>query len=119
MLFRSSDENLKFLYAWRQAEGKAGKYNPFNTNKKLKNSTSFNEVGVQNYENAQDGLEATIKTLLNGRYACIVNGLRNDIGARQIANCESLKTWGTGDLVKKVVDGYENGADVKIEPLGP
>ena len=23
-----TDENLKFLYAWRQSEGKAGKYNP-------------------------------------------------------------------------------------------
>lgn len=114
-----SDENLKFLYAWRQAEGKAGDYNPFNTTHRMQNSTSFNKVGVQNYETEEDGLNATIKTLKNGRYNCIVDGLRNDIGAAEIANCESLKTWGTGDLVKKVVSGYENGADVKIEPLGP
>ena len=112
-----SDENMKFLFAWRQSEGKAGKYNPFNTTHKMPNSTNFNKVGVKNYQSLEDGLVATIKTLRNGRYDCIVNGLKNDIGAYQISKCPSLKVWGTGDLVSKVIKGYEAGASPKIGSL--
>lgn len=112
-----SEENLKFMYAWRQAEGKGGKYNPFNTTWKLPNSTSINNSGVKSYETLEDGISATIKTLNNKRYECILNGLRNDIGAINISKCTSLKTWGTGDLVNKVLIGYENGAKPKIQSL--
>ena len=112
-----TDENMKFLLAWRQSEGKAGKYNPFNTTHKMPNSTNYNSVGVKNYATIEDGLKATIKTLLNGRYDCIVSGLRNDIGAKKIASCSSLHTWGTGDLVAKVVRGYESGNSPKVSSL--
>lgn len=112
-----TDENMKFLYAWRQSEGKAGKYNPFNTTHKMPNSTNFNKVGVKNYSSIEDGLIATLKTLRNGRYDCIVNGLKNDIGAAQIAKCQSLKVWGTGDLVAKVVRNYESGSSPKVSSL--
>jgi hypothetical protein len=112
-----SDENLKFLYAWRQAEGKAGKYNPFNTTQGMPGATKFNSVGVRNYKSLEDGMVATIKTLKNGRYECIVNGLKNDIGAENIASCSSLKTWGTGSLVAKVISGYNRGASPKIGSL--
>ena len=112
-----SEENLKFLYAWRQSEGKAGKFNPFNTTWKLPGSTDFNSVGVKNYQTLEDGMIATIKTLKNGRYNCIVDGLKNDIGASNIAKCESLKTWGTGDLVAKVVRSYESGSSPNIKNL--
>jgi len=115
----TSEENLKFLHAWRQSEGKAGKYNPFNTTQKMPDSTNFNSVGVKNYASVDDGLSATIKTLTNGRYSCIVNGLKNDIGAKNISTkcINDLKTWGTGDLVAKVIDGYERGASPKIISL--
>jgi hypothetical protein len=114
-----SDENLKFLQAWRQSEGKAGKYNSFNTTQPMADATNFNSVGVKNYESIDDGFKATIKTLKNGRYNCIVNGLKNDIGAKKIStDCISdLKTWGTGDLVAKVIKGYESGASPKISSL--
>lgn len=112
-----TNENLKFLLAWRQAEGKAGKFNPFNTTHKLEDSSDFNKVGVQNYNSLDDGMYATLKTLTNGRYNCIVNGLKNDIGALEISKCPSLEVWGTGDLVRQVVDSYEKGAPVKSPPL--
>jgi peptidoglycan hydrolase-like protein with peptidoglycan-binding domain len=112
-----TNENMKFLLAWRQAEGKAGNFNPFNTTHKLENSTDFNSAGVQNYQTLDDGMYATLRTLTNGRYNCIVNGLINDIGAAEIAKCASLETWGTGDLVGKVISGYENGASIKSPSL--
>jgi peptidoglycan hydrolase-like protein with peptidoglycan-binding domain len=112
-----TSENLKYLYAWRQAEGKGGKYNPFNTTWKLPGSTKMNSAGVQNYVSLEDGMVATLKTLRNGFYDCIVNGLKNDIGAAQISKCPSLKTWGTGDLVAKVVRSYESGSSPNIKSL--
>jgi peptidoglycan hydrolase-like protein with peptidoglycan-binding domain len=112
-----SDENMKFVYAWRQAEGNGGKYNPFNTTWNMPGSTTMNSDGVRNYASLEDGMVATVKTLRNGYYNCIVNGLRDDIGAANIARCESLKTWGTGDLVGKVVASYNSGANPNVASL--
>lgn len=112
-----SDENMKFMYAWRQAEGNGGKYNPFNTTWNMPGSTTMNSAGVRNYASLEDGMVATIKTLKNGYYNCIVNGLKDDIGASNIARCESLKTWGTGDLVGKVVASYNSGANPNVASL--
>jgi peptidoglycan hydrolase-like protein with peptidoglycan-binding domain len=112
-----SEENLKFLYAWRQAEGSGGKFNPFNTTWDLPGSVSVNSHGVKSYKSIEDGMVATLKTLRKTTYSCIVNGLKNDIGADKIAKCESLKTWGTGDLVAKVVRGYNTGSSPKIKSL--
>jgi peptidoglycan hydrolase-like protein with peptidoglycan-binding domain len=112
-----SGENMKFMIAWRQAEGSGGKNNPFNTTQNMPGAFSMNTHGVKNYRTLEDGINATIKTLKNGRYDCIVNGLINDIGAENIAKCESLKTWGTGDLVFKVIAGYNSGSSPKIKPM--
>jgi hypothetical protein len=102
-----TDENLKFLYAWRKAESGKAKNNPFNTTQGMKNDSNisnYNSVGVKNYSSKNIGVDATVKTLLNGRYPCIVRGLKNDAGAEKIAACSSdLKTWGTGDLISKVL----------------
>lgn len=112
-----TNENLMFLYAWRQAEGKAGTFNPFNTTHGMPGATNFNSVGVKNYKSMEDGLVATIKTLKNGRYTCIVKGLRDNIGAESIAKCRSLETWGTGTLVYRVLQGYKGGASPKVAKL--
>ena len=103
-----TESNLKFLYAWRQAEGSKSTNNPFNTTLNLKSDekkTNYNSVGVKNYSTPSYGVEATVKTLLNGYYGCIVDGLKNDSGAEKISKmCISqLKTWGTGGLVDKVL----------------
>jgi len=109
-------ENMKFFYAWRQAEGGKAKYNPFNTTKKMEGSTFYNCLkrksgkcsgGVRNYKSESQGVDATIKTLKLDFYDCITDGLKGDIGARKISRkCrKELKTWGTGDLVATVLDG--------------
>jgi hypothetical protein len=112
-----TDENMKFMFAWRQAEGKGGKNNPFNTTQNMAGATNFNSVGVKNYLTISDGVNATLKTLKNGRYNCIINGLQQNIGASEIAKCQSLKTWGTGDLVATVLTGYDRGSKPKISSL--
>ena len=101
-----TDENIKFFYAWRKAEGGKATNNPFNTTFKLNKDsgiTNYNDAGVKNYSTPNYGIEATVKTLLLPYYTCIIDGLKNDIGSSKISECESLKTWGTGDLVAKVL----------------
>jgi hypothetical protein len=103
-----TDENFKFLYAWRKGESTKARNNPFATTKKGFNGTSVpsSGAGVKNYKTPQDGIDATVATLKNGHYNCIVDGLKNNIGAANIAKCSSdLKTWGTGDLVVQVIKG--------------
>jgi hypothetical protein len=80
-------------------------------------STAINKDGVQSYKDASDGLSATVKTLSEPRFACIANGLRQNIGADKIAACPSLKEWGTGDLVAQVISGYNAGAQPKISTI--
>lgn len=101
-----TDENLKFFYAWRKSEGGKATNNPFNTTYKLSKdseNTNYNKVGVKNYSTPNYGIEATVKTLLLPYYTCITDGLKNDIGSDKLSKCESLKTWGTGDLVSRVL----------------
>jgi len=114
-----SDENMLFFYAWRQAEGGSAKNNPFNTTKKYADATSYNSVGVKHYKTKSDGINATCQTLKLRYYDCIVNGLRGDIGAKRIAEkcSSSLKTWGTGHLVAKVLNGYEKGSTPKPKKI--
>ncbi len=104
-----TDENLKFLKAWRQAEGGTAANNPFNTTYKLdidEDKTDYNSVGVKNYSTPEHGIAATIKTLQLPYYKNIVSGLQNDVGASNIAsNTDELKTWGTGAGVARVLGG--------------
>lgn len=101
-----SEENMLFFRAWRTGEGAKASYNPFNTTQNMPGATKYNSVGVRNFKSEKDGIDATIKTLKNGYYPCILDGLRRDIGAKNISkNClANLKTWGTGDLIFKVLN---------------
>ena len=116
---KPTKDNMSFMYAWRQAEGGKASNNPFNTTQKMPGSTKYqgNTAGVQNYKNSEDGIQATCKTLNNGRYNDIVNGLKNDVGLFELSRMKGLKTWGTGDLLAKVADGYLKGSSPKPQAI--
>ena len=107
-----SKQNLLFFYAWRQAEGAKSTFNPFNTTQPKEGSTLWNCLskkngkcvgGVRNYKSKDDGINATVKTITNGNYKCIVDGLKGDKGAAKIAECSDLKKWGTGGGITRVL----------------
>ena len=107
-----SKQNLLFFYAWRQAEGAKSTYNPFNTTQPkegaslwtwLKKKEGVCVGGVRNYKSKTDGIDATVKTITNGNYKCIVDGLKGDKGATEIASCSDLKKWGTGGGITRVL----------------
>jgi len=114
-----SEENMKFMYAWRQSEGGKYKNNPFNTKRDYPNATGS---GIKNYQTREDGVNATCETLKLNYYTCIVDGLKNDIGSLEISQkCDSaLKTWGThqtNPLITQVLKGYESGNEMKPNPI--
>jgi hypothetical protein len=114
---KPTKDNMSFMYAWRQAEGGKASNNPFNTTHKMPGSTTYNSHNVQNYKSSEDGIQATCKTLNNGRYKDIVNGLKDDIGLFKLSRMKGLKTWGTGELLAKVADGYLKGSSPKPQAI--
>jgi outer membrane protein assembly factor BamD len=122
-----TDENMKFFYAWRQAEGGKAKNNPFNTTQPKPNSTFYNclkkgisgcKSGVRNYMSSRDGIDATVKTIKNGRYQNIIDALKSGDSAEKAAQALKSSPWGTGQLALKVVQGYNSGATPKPPQIG-
>lgn len=108
-------QNLLFFAAWRVGEfGTSGKgttgvgctNNPFATTYNLKKDpgqTVFNSAGVKNYTKPEYGIEAIVKTLKLGYYTAIVQGLKDDVGALELAYRLEKSPWGTqhtSDILK-------------------
>jgi hypothetical protein len=113
--------NMFFMYAWRQAEGGGAKNNPFNTTLKIPGATNYNSVGVKNYRTSEDGIQATCKTLINGRdkygYGKIIDGLKNDVGLSKLSDAVVSSKWGTKDLLKRITNDYIAGVTPKPKDI--
>lgn len=97
-------QNMRALIAWQRAEGGSARFNPLNTTQPAHGASAYNSVGVRNYGSAAQGLNATAKTLLNGRYGNIVNLFRSGkASAEQIATAVAASPWGTGKGVLRVL----------------
>lgn len=124
--------NLNFMKLWRIAEmgtessnnKKTATNNPLNTTQPSyadSEQSNYNSVGVKNYSRPEYGVEATIKTLKNGYYDCILDGLRKQIPYEQIADCKTGKStkpamdvWGTtAKHMKNVIRSYKGKS---VEP---
>jgi cell wall-associated NlpC family hydrolase len=103
----TTPENLRFLDAWQRAEGGSAANNPFNTTEPMPGASSYNSVGVRNYQTPQQGLAATIQTLKGpiGNYGPILDALRQGKDARAAAQAVANSQWGTGAGVLKVLGG--------------
>lgn len=96
--------NIKFLRAWQRAEGGTAAYNPLNTTQSAPGAGSYNSVGVRDFRSRQQGLNATIKTLLNGRYGPIIQGLKQSADPAHLAAAVGSSPWGTsGETISKVL----------------
>jgi hypothetical protein len=98
-----SNENVRAIVAWEQAEGTSAGYNPLATTQSSPGATDFNSVGVKNYSSYSDGIDATVKTLTNGLYDPILAALRRGSSADDVANAVAASPWGTGQGVFRVL----------------
>src|SRR5215831_18398395 len=104
--------NLKFLNAWQQAEGGGASFNPLNTTQPAGGAGSYNSVGVRNYRSPQQGVQATVRTLLNGHYDEIVSGMRSGAHPAQLAAAVGASPWGTSGATIASVLGSSPGVTV-------
>ncbi len=96
-------ENVRAIVAWAQAEGTAAAHNPLATTEAAPNTTNFNSAGVKNYPSYTEGVQATVATLLNGRYPNILAALADGSSAQAVAQAVAQSPWGTGNGVLRVL----------------
>jgi len=88
-------KTVNFVASWTLGENTAARYNPLATTQPMTDATDFNAVGVKNYKDHQQGIDATVKTLENGRYPHVLHGLQTN-DPEEAVNAIELGTWGTG-----------------------
>lgn len=101
-----SYNRIRFLSAWRVAEGGQATWNPFNTTWTGGASSWYNSVGVRNYPTREAGLAATLGTLRLRYYPDLRARLERDDPAELVAKSPNLKTWGTGRGVARVLAAH-------------
>lgn len=108
-----TQQNLASLAEWQRREGGSASFNPLNTTQSAPGAGSYNSVGVRSYRSRMQGLQATVKTLLNGHYGDIVSDLK---AGRGVGWQQSLKTWGTGTWSAGGATGATGGGSPLTTP---
>lgn len=96
-------ENVRVMRAWVRAEGTSAKFNPLATIQGAPGATSMNSVGVKNYTSYQQGVQSTLTALTNGLYSPIIASLRRGDDALTTADAIASSPWGSGGLVKQIL----------------
>ena len=98
----TANRTVQAFVTWEAAEGGNWKNgatcNPLNTTMPAPGSHAVNAVGVQAYPNWATGLEATIRTLVNGDYGGVLAALRGGCSCSGLAVAVGASPWGTGDF---------------------
>jgi murein DD-endopeptidase MepM/ murein hydrolase activator NlpD len=101
---------VQALTGWARAEGghwnNQARFNPLNTTQPEPGYTKTGAQGnIGSYTSWQQGVDATVKTLTNGRYAPILSALKAG-DANRVGQAIGQTPWGTnGGLVQRVIAG--------------
>ena len=96
--FPTTPENVRAVVSWEYAEsgGGGGMWNPLNTTQGgFAGETDLNSVGVKNYVQRSDGLEANAHVIHNGLYPIVVAQLGFGVSAQAIVDAIVASPWGT------------------------
>lgn len=102
-----TDSNVTAIRAWIKAEGTKADFNPLATVRKAPGATDFNKVGVKNFTNYAQGVEYTAQALQNGLYGNVLQALYQGTSAMDVANAIEESPWGSGSLVKQVLNSWK------------
>lgn len=91
-----TQENTILSVAWAVAEGSHALWNPWDTTEPEPADTDYNALGVKNYPNWMEGIQATWRTLHNGLYVPILNALKAGDSAATTMFAVGNSEWGTG-----------------------
>lgn len=95
--YKPTPANMKFLTSWQAMEGgdthNSAKFNWLNTTHGV--GPAINSVGVKRFSSFGEGVRYTTETLMNGKYADILQGLaKGDPYAVDVS--AGLQTWVSG-----------------------
>jgi peptidoglycan hydrolase CwlO-like protein len=92
--------NVVVVVAWQANEFTQARWNPLATTHRMAGSTSFNDVGVQNYVSLTQGLRASAETLTGGAmsfgYGAILDALGRCDDAMTTAEAIQASSWCRG-----------------------
>lgn len=110
-----SASTINWISAWTAKEGTRAAYNPLATTYDLPPNTKFNAVGVRNYTNRAQGIEATVRTLRGNHpgYSDIIEGIVTN-NPQKSADGLKRAPWGTNGTAVEVL--WRN-ADVRDQNL--
>jgi hypothetical protein len=113
--------NVKAVVGWENAEGghfnNSARYNPLNTTQSAPGATNTGTQGnIKAYTSWNQGLDATARTLQNGRYGSILAALHGpDPG--KVADAIGRSPWGTnGALVRQTILGAHAPSTLPAPP---
>jgi hypothetical protein len=110
MGIKPNTANVKALVGWQRAEGghwnNDAKYNPLNTTQNMPGAGNTGTQGnIKVYKSWNQGIEATVKTLENGRYDHIIQALRGN-SSQKVAQAIGSSPWGTSaSSVSQIIGG--------------
>lgn len=96
--YQPNARNVSNLVGWAKAEGghnaNDARYNYLNTTQPMPGAGNTGTQGnIKVYRNLQQGVEATVKTLKNGRYGGIIQALNGS--PQSLASAIDQSPWGT------------------------
>jgi len=91
--------NVQAMTTWMAYEGgqwhNTAHYNPLNTTQPAAGATNMNSVGVKSYKSWDQGFQATIDTINNGRYGNILAALSKGNDTAGVLKAVNHSPWGT------------------------
>ena len=91
--------NVQAVTTWMAYEGgqwhNSAHYNPLNTTQPASGATNMNSVGVKSYASWDQGFQATVDTINNGRYGNILSALSKGDSTKAVLNAVNKSPWGT------------------------
>jgi peptidoglycan hydrolase CwlO-like protein len=111
--------NRVAVVAWETAEYTQARWNPLATTYGMAGATNFNSVGVKNYRSLEQGLDATVSTLLLGvrayGYGAIIAGLAECAEPEVTAAAINASDWchgcAGGNYVVQLIPAVEEYFD--------
>jgi peptidoglycan hydrolase CwlO-like protein len=121
--------NMIVVIAWQAAEGTQATWNPLATTMGAEGASNFNEVGVKNYLSKEQGIDASIRTLMRPGfgYEDILDGLERGADQMQTAHAIQQSHWCHGcaeggyviGIVPAVEKYYDDYANSTAKPAAP
>lgn len=100
--------NIDGLVAQQKAENTGAEFNPMATTEPEPGASNFNPAGVKDYPSLEEGIKASVDTLLNGDYQGILDALATGNSAQNLANAWAHSPWGTEPFADFVAEVESN-----------